>query len=115
MIVTGSCDPILGHPILGPSEDFGKEYMLKCAPTWFLQNAFRALLTQKLLLSKVQDELDEFNNTFLVIVDEISSAYLEDMELLNEKMKEFFERPLQPFRGVPVVFCGDFAQLSAVG
>ncbi|KAG7365063.1 PIF1-like helicase [Nitzschia inconspicua] len=67
------------------------------------------------LKRKVQDELDEFRNTYLVVVDEISFASIEDMELLNEEMKEILDKPLQPFGGVPIVFCGDFAQLSPVG
>ncbi|KAG7344343.1 PIF1-like helicase [Nitzschia inconspicua] len=64
---------------------------------------------------KVKDELEEFKNTYLVIVDEVSFASVEDMELLNEKMKQIFDNPWDPFGGVPIVFSGDFAQLSPVG
>ncbi|KAG7349075.1 PIF1-like helicase [Nitzschia inconspicua] len=64
---------------------------------------------------KVKDELEEFKNTYLVIVDEVSFASVEDMELLNEKMKQIFDNPWEPFGGVPIVFSGDFAQLSPVG
>ncbi|KAG7370279.1 PIF1-like helicase [Nitzschia inconspicua] len=64
---------------------------------------------------KVKDELEEFKNTYLVIVDEVSFASVEDMELLNEKMKQIFDNPGDPFGGVPIVFSGDFAQLSPVG
>ncbi|KAG7361637.1 PIF1-like helicase [Nitzschia inconspicua] len=64
---------------------------------------------------KVKDELEEFKNTYLVIVDEVSFASVEDMELLNEKIKQIFDNPWEPFGGVPIVFSGDFAQLSPVG
>ncbi|KAG7356959.1 ATPase AAA [Nitzschia inconspicua] len=64
---------------------------------------------------KVKDELEEFKNTYLVIVDEVFFASVEDMELLNEKMKQIFDNSWEPFGGVPIVFSGDFAQLSPVG
>ncbi|KAG7342418.1 PIF1-like helicase [Nitzschia inconspicua] len=64
---------------------------------------------------KVKAELEEFKNTYLVIVDEVSFASVEDMELLNEKMQQIFDNPWDPFGGVPIVFSGDFAQLSPVG
>ncbi|KAG7352383.1 hypothetical protein IV203_008431 [Nitzschia inconspicua] len=45
----------------------------------------------------VDDELEEFKNTYLVIFDEASFASVEDMELLNKKMKQIFDNPWEPY------------------
>ncbi|KAG7372188.1 PIF1-like helicase [Nitzschia inconspicua] len=64
---------------------------------------------------EVRNELEEFKNAYLVIVDEVSFASVADLQLLDEKMKEILDRPVEPFGGVPIVFSGDFTQLSPVG
>ncbi|KAG7345206.1 PIF1-like helicase [Nitzschia inconspicua] len=64
---------------------------------------------------EIRNELDEFRNTYLVFVDEISFALYQDIESLNQKMKETLDNPMEPFGGVPSVFSGDFTQLSPVG
>ncbi|KAG7349746.1 PIF1-like helicase [Nitzschia inconspicua] len=63
---------------------------------------------------EVRNELEEFKNAYLVVVDEGSFASVEDVQLLNEKMKEIFDRPTEPFGGAPIVLTGDFTQLSPV-
>ncbi|KAG7362293.1 AAA domain containing protein [Nitzschia inconspicua] len=64
---------------------------------------------------KVKDELEEFKNTYLVIVDEVSFASVEDMELLNEKMKQIFDNPWDPFGGVPIAFIRRFRSAFTCG
>ncbi|KAG7366861.1 PIF1-like helicase [Nitzschia inconspicua] len=64
---------------------------------------------------EVRNELEEFKHAYLVIVDEISFASVEDVDVLNQKMKQIVDNTMAPFGGVPVVFSGDFTQLSPVG
>ncbi|KAG7348980.1 PIF1-like helicase [Nitzschia inconspicua] len=64
---------------------------------------------------EVRNELEEFKHAYLVIVDEISFASVEDVDVLNQKMKQILDNTMAPFGGVPVVFSGDFTQLSPVG
>ncbi|KAG7372116.1 PIF1-like helicase [Nitzschia inconspicua] len=64
---------------------------------------------------EVRNELEEFKHAYLVIVDEISFASVEDVDVLNQKMKQILDNTMAPFGGVPVVFSGDFTQLLPVG
>ncbi|KAG7352578.1 PIF1-like helicase [Nitzschia inconspicua] len=64
---------------------------------------------------EVRNELEEFKHAYLVTVDEISFASVEDVDVLNQKMKQILDNTMAPFGGVPVVFSGDFTQLLPVG
>ncbi|KAG7339313.1 hypothetical protein IV203_023962 [Nitzschia inconspicua] len=46
---------------------------------------------------EVRNELEEFKNAYLVIVDEVSFASVADLQLLDGKMKEILDRPVEPF------------------
>ncbi|KAG7365081.1 hypothetical protein IV203_038284 [Nitzschia inconspicua] len=45
---------------------------------------------------EVRNELEEFKNAYLVIVDEVSFASVADLQLLDEKMKEILDKPVEP-------------------
>ncbi|KAG7345352.1 PIF1-like helicase [Nitzschia inconspicua] len=64
---------------------------------------------------EVRNELEEFKHAYLVIVGEISFVSVEDVDVLNQKMKQILDNTMATFGRVPVVFSGDFTQLSPVG
>jgi hypothetical protein len=60
------------------------------------------------------DHIEEWRNTRLVIVDEISFATSADLSSLNEKLKLLKECVDQKYGNLPMVFTGDFSQLEPV-
>jgi hypothetical protein len=60
------------------------------------------------------EHMDEWKNTRLVIVDEISFATSADLRKLNEKLGMLKEARRQKYGGLHLVFTGDFAQLEPV-
>ncbi|KAG7374602.1 PIF1-like helicase [Nitzschia inconspicua] len=74
-----------------------------------LQSPFTERQLQRL------SELEEFKHAYLVIVGEISFVSVEDVDVLNQKMKQILDNTMATFGRVPVVFSGDFTQLSPVG
>ena len=61
-----------------------------------------------------QEDIEEFTDTRLVIIDEISFASVQDIETIHEKLKFLMNRSYKPFGGVNVVFAGDYSQLEPV-
>ena len=60
------------------------------------------------------DHIDEWKNTRLVIVDEISFATSTDLKKLNEKLGLLRETRQQKYGNLHIVFTGDFSQLEPV-
>ena len=60
------------------------------------------------------DHINEWKNTRLVIVDEISFATSADLKTLNEKLGLLKETRQQKYGGLHMVFTGDFSQLEPV-
>jgi hypothetical protein len=60
------------------------------------------------------EHIDEWKNTRLVIVDEISFATSSNLKTLNGKLGQLKEARLQKYGGLHIVFIGDFAQLEPV-
>jgi hypothetical protein len=60
------------------------------------------------------EHINEWKNTRLVIVDEISFATSADLQKLNEKLGLLKEARRQKYGGLHMVFTGDFAQLEPV-
>ena len=59
--------------------------------------------------------IDEWYDTRLLIVDEISFASARDIEKIQTNCGVLKEKTFEPYGGVNVVFCGDFSQLEPVG
>ena len=53
----------------------------------------------------------EFEDTRLVIIDEISFASVEDIDNIYQKLKVLVNKDYKPYGGVNVVFAGDYSQL----
>ncbi|KAG7366863.1 hypothetical protein IV203_029533 [Nitzschia inconspicua] len=65
---------------------------------------------------EVRNELEEFKHAYLVIVDEISLASVEDDDVLNQKNEaNSGQYNCTSLGGVSVVFSDDFTQLSPIG
>ena len=60
------------------------------------------------------NDVNAWKKTHMIIVDEVSFAKREDLEKLNDKLKELKEQN-KNFGGIIVVFAGDFSQLKPVG
>lgn len=55
-----------------------------------------------------------FQNTKVLIIDEISMLPAHYLDLVNQVIQEFKSNHFQPFGGIQVVLCGDFFQLPPV-
>ena len=56
----------------------------------------------------------EFQDTRLVIIDEISFASVEDIDNIYQKLKLLMNKDYRPYGGVNIVFAGDYSQLEPV-
>jgi ATP-dependent exoDNAse (exonuclease V) alpha subunit len=64
-------------------------------------------------LKKRHYHKQKFNNTKVLIIDEISMLHAYQLDIVNEICKKFKE-PFSPFGGLQVILCGDFFQLPPV-
>lgn len=64
-------------------------------------------------LKKRHYHKQKFNNTKVLIIDEISMLHAHQLDIVNEICKKFKE-PFSPFGGLQVILCGDFFQLPPV-
>jgi hypothetical protein len=62
-----------------------------------------------------QEDIDEFADTRLIVIDEISFAGKEDFVVMDSRTRNYFEKRYKPYGGCNVVFCGDFHQMEPVG
>ena len=61
-----------------------------------------------------EEEVRDFSDARLLIIDEISFAAPEDFELLHEKLILLMRNHFNTFGGLNVVFAGDYSQLEPV-
>lgn len=70
-------------------------------------------LNQKKDITREQIQL--WNHTKMIIIDEVSFAHKHDITMINSKLCKLKQQPFQRYGGIHVVFCGDFRQLEPVG
>ena len=61
------------------------------------------------------EDIERFKDTRLNIVDEVSFAGQEHLQLLSEKMQAYTECSEQIYGNIAMVFIGDFCQLPTIG
>ena len=62
-----------------------------------------------------QKEKDEWNDTRLLIIDEISLAGDKTHDGINRKTRDLTGNVMDPYGGIHIVFAGDYSQLEPVG
>ena len=58
-------------------------------------------------------EKDEFNNCYLLIVDELSYFSKDKLIKMDKQLRTLMREPSQPYGGLNIVFVGDFHQIEA--
>jgi hypothetical protein len=61
------------------------------------------------------DEISEFNDTRVIIIDEISFCSYAELEKIDQRLRELTECSHLPYGNVDIVFSGDFKQLEPIG
>jgi hypothetical protein len=61
------------------------------------------------------EQIEKWEGTRLLIVDEISFASKKEFTELDKKLRRLKQRPGLPYGGLSVVFAGDFRQLEPIG
>ena len=61
------------------------------------------------------EQIEKWEDTKLLIVDEISFASKSDFELLDNKLRQLKQNPNKAYGGLHIVFAGDYHQLEPVG
>jgi hypothetical protein len=61
-----------------------------------------------------REEIEEFADTRLVVIDEISFASQVDYETIEYKMRKLMENNYENYGGCNIVFSGDFSQMEPV-
>jgi len=62
-----------------------------------------------------QDEIDEWKDVRILVIDEISFMKDSDMIQLDRRLKQCSGDRIKPFGGYSVIFAGDFRQLEPTG
>jgi ATP-dependent DNA helicase PIF1 len=60
------------------------------------------------------DDDTTWANARLLIIDEVSFMSVQEVELLDEKLRTLMQRHNSLYGGINVIFCGDFRQLEPV-
>jgi len=74
----------------------------------------KALGLKKKSTNFSNEEIEEWKNTLLVIIDEISCSNRSEIEKADVNLRALKENDNYKFGGVDVVFAGDFTQLTPV-
>jgi PIF1-like helicase/Helitron helicase-like domain at N-terminus len=61
------------------------------------------------------EQIQNWQSSRLLIIDEISFASKQDIVAINDKLKVLKQCSYKIFGGINVIFCGDFRQLEPVG
>jgi PIF1-like helicase len=64
--------------------------------------------------SKIPDDDTTWANARLLIIDEVSFMSVQEVELLDEKLRTLMRRHNSLYGSINVLFCGDFCQLEPV-
>ena len=62
-----------------------------------------------------QDEIDEWKDVWILVIDEISFMKDSDMIQLDRRLKQCSGDRIKPFGGYSIIFAGDFRQLEPTG
>jgi hypothetical protein len=61
-----------------------------------------------------EEQQEQWSRACSLIINEVQFASREDLEKLNDQMRELMNFPTQPHGGISVLFAGDFSQLPPV-
>ena len=71
----------------------------------------KAAFLNKAKLTLDQDEIDEWKDVCILVIDEISFMKDSDMFQLDRRLKQCSGDRIKPFGGYSIIFAGDFRQL----